>query len=211
MKIKCVTAIIILASACATITHTTTAQRHPQRRATRPATPKATPTATPTPLPSPTPTPTPEGTLQIEAGLVFKSGDVKPVARTVFYLLDAEPGEILKDGGVKTSMKSFQNAPPDAKVLLFNLALAINGQILPENAEFVKAAMPVLQPHIVQTVTTDFSGKAQFSAVKIGTYYLTGFAEVGRASVTWNLKITLGPGPTTIVLDNNNALELHNR
>src|SRR5438552_1880647 len=34
-----------------------------------------------------------DATLSFEAGLVYKSGDVKPVARTTFYLLDNELGK----------------------------------------------------------------------------------------------------------------------
>src|SRR5207302_7203151 len=52
-----------------------------QRRGVRPRRP---------PVPSATQTPTPLATLSIEAGLVYTNGDTKPVARTVFYLLDKD-------------------------------------------------------------------------------------------------------------------------
>jgi hypothetical protein len=40
-------------------------------------------------------------TLSFEAGLVYQSGDVKPVARTTFYLLDDNLGKILKAAGLQ--------------------------------------------------------------------------------------------------------------
>src|SRR5207237_730142 len=36
-----------------------------------------------------------KGNLNIEAGIVFNSGDVKPVARAEFYLLDKDADEII--------------------------------------------------------------------------------------------------------------------
>lgn len=206
MKIKSLIIAIIFAVVCMIIANGVTAQRRTQR-APKPVAPKA----TPTPTPIPTPTPLPDANLQIEAGLVFKSGDVKPVARTIFYLFVGHPGEILRDGGVRASMRSANIDSADPEILLFNLALALRTEVLPDSAAFVKLAMPVLQPHIIQQVTTDFGGKAQFAPVKPGTYYLAGFAEVGRASATWNMKSTLNPGPTAMTLDNNNASDIHNR
>src|ERR1051325_3682068 len=39
--------------------------------------------------------------LSLEAGLVFKSGDIRPVARTEFHLLDESLLKILRDAGVQ--------------------------------------------------------------------------------------------------------------
>ena len=211
MKIKFLTAAMILGLAYVVIVDTTTAQKRAQRRAAKPIVPTATPTPTPVPTPIPTPTPEPEASLQFDAGLIFKSGDVKPVARTTFYLFDGHLGEILRDGGVKSTMGGAQADPTSPQLLLLQFALCKRTEVLPDSAAFVKLAMPVLQPHIVQTVTTDFNGKAQFPPVKPGTYYLTGFAEVGKASATWNLKITLKSGSNSVTLDNENAEELYNR
>ncbi|MDQ3219604.1 MAG: hypothetical protein M3Q26_02505 [Acidobacteriota bacterium] len=62
-----------------------------------------------------------------------------------------------------------------------------------------------MKPHIVQSVTTDFSGKAKFAAVAAGTYYLMGFGSTPRGFVIWNLKVALKAGETPIILDQNNA------
>src|SRR5437868_2853289 len=42
-----------------------------------------------------------QSTLTLEAGLVYKSGDVKPVPRNEFYLLDDDAEKILKDAGIE--------------------------------------------------------------------------------------------------------------
>ena len=42
-----------------------------------------------------------QSTLSVEAGLVYKSGDVKPVPRNEFYLLDDDAEKILRDAGIE--------------------------------------------------------------------------------------------------------------
>jgi len=144
------------------------------------------------------------GGLSIEAGLVFRSGDIKPVARTVFYLLDAHPGNILKEAGIKPADKSGMDLE-DPEKLLFSLGLAMRYAELPSEQPFLAAAMEALKPHILQTVTTDFGGKAQFQPVVVGSYYLMGVAQTPKGLALWNIKVELNPGQNSFTLDQNNA------
>jgi hypothetical protein len=144
----------------------------------------------------------PNAILKIEAGLVFRSGDVKPVARTTFYLLDADPAQVLKEGGVKRESE-IEREELDP---MFDLALALRFQTLEKNQTYLTAAMVALKPHIIGTAVTGFDGKAEFSPIITGTYNLMGVVpEIGKSSAFWNLKITLKAGPQTIVLDNHNT------
>ena len=143
--------------------------------------------------------------LSIEAGLVFRSGDIKPVARTTFYLLDAHPGNILKEAGVKPSDTGSGMDLEDPDKLAFSLGLAMRYAELPSERPFVSAAMEALKPHIIQTVTTDFGGKAQFSSVPAGSYYLFGVAQTPQGMALWNMKVDLNAGQNAVTLDQNNA------
>jgi hypothetical protein len=140
--------------------------------------------------------------LSFDTGLVFKSGDVKPVARATFYLLDDDLENILRSSGFQAEGGSS---------LLATLALKYVGRELEalrgSNVTTFDKAMEAVKPHIVATTTTDFGGKGQFSPVAPGTYHLMHVGEIGRSVVLWNLKIDLKPGQNSITLDQNNAAE----
>lgn len=143
--------------------------------------------------------------LSLEAGLVYKSGDTKPVARTTFYLLDDELGKILREAGLQPEA-SHQRIYNDVdRALVSTFASSIKFRILPQYQAFYPAAMEALKPHIIQSVTTDFGGKASFEPVPPKVYYLMGFNETPRGYAIWNLKVDLKPGQNSVTLDQNNA------
>jgi hypothetical protein len=156
----------------------------------------------PTPKPSPTPFVQQESTLVFDTGLVMRSGDVKPIARGAFHLLDTDLQSILTSAG-------FQ--PDSGSSLLSTFAL----KYVARQLEALRGAtvttydrtMMSIKPHIVVSAMTDFQGRGQFPALKPGTYYLFHVSEVGRNVVLWNLKVDLKPGQNSITLDQNNAAE----
>ncbi|MDX6402963.1 MAG: hypothetical protein QOH70_418 [Blastocatellia bacterium] len=141
-------------------------------------------------------------TLSFEAGLVYQSGDVKPVARVTFYLLDDDLGKILKGAGLKTCLLSSGNADVD---LISTFARSSRAPSLECYIDFYPAAITALKPHVLQSVTTDFGGKASFATVAAGMYYLMGVTGTPRTAVIWNLKVDLKPGQISVTLDQNNA------
>jgi hypothetical protein len=146
-----------------------------------------------------------KGTLSFETGLVFKSGDVKPVARTTFYLLDDDLSKILADAGLQTP-RGYESGSGDTnKDLINSFASSIVYSLVPAFKNFYPAAMTALKPHTIETVTTDFSGKATFSPVAAGTYYLMGVSETPNGYVIWNFKVELKAGKNSVTLDQNNA------
>lgn len=140
----------------------------------------------------------------LETGLVFKSGDVKPLARTEFHLLDDSLPNILRNAGIKppNNLESTGDANSD---YITAFAFATKYSSNSSYREFYPSALQAIKPHIVQSVTTDFGGKAKFSPVKSGTYYLIGFSATPRGVVGWNLKVDLKAGDNSVVLDQNNA------
>ena len=150
-------------------------------------------------------------TISIEAGLVYQSGDVKPVARTTFYLMDNQTSNILRDANVKpqatTSLGSagIEAGTPE---FTFGVDLAHGAKDSPnEEPGFFGAAMEAIRPHIIQTVTTAFSGKASFKPVPTKTYYIMGAKATPNGFAMWDLRVDLKPGQNSIILDQNNAIE----
>ena len=149
------------------------------------------------PSPSPTPTPKKEGVVSFEAGLVFQSGDIKPVARTIFYLLDESAVKLMRQAGVKSS----DGGKSDIAIAG---AYGISSKF--DNNPNASRANALIKQHSIQSVTTDFGGKAKFPPVPQGSYYLFGISNTPKGFSIWDLKINLNAAETSVTLDQNNAV-----
>lgn len=148
---------------------------------------------TPHAKPSPTPTPIPLSTLSIEAGLIYNNGDVKPVARTTFLLLDDD---------LLTILKPFGETPGTLGSKLDFLKTFSDSPKTKADYDQLKAA---IQSHVIATATTDFSGRAKFESLTPGTRFVYGEFHVGSDRVAWNVRVELEAGKNTaLTLDNNN-------
>lgn len=147
-----------------------------------------------------------EGTLSVEAGLVFKAGDVKPVARTQFYLLDDSLETILKNAKVEPFVEQLS--------VLQNYAVGQYAKknfsaTTPENTKaIILKTENAIKPHIVSTMTTDFNGKGVFPTVKSGKYYLMGVGEAGKQTVIWDMPVNIQSSSQSVILDNNNSADV---
>ena len=150
----------------------------------------------------PTPTAVPDASLSFETGLVMKSGDVKPVARSTFYLLEKDLIEIVRAAG----FKSKEGKPFTAGDLILAQSQAeLDRMFDSKKPTTFDKIMEHLKTHSVATTTTDFGGKGQFSSLKPGTYYLMNISEIGNSHVVWNFKVDLKSGQNSATLDQNNA------
>jgi hypothetical protein len=161
-----------------------------------------------------------EGSLSIEAALVFKSGDVKPVARTEFFLLNKDFDAILQESNFASELPPNLKEPTSkiSRIQAFSMFVRTTKEAertQDDSAERTKGldavelavakALTATRPHIVYTTTTDFQGKAQFTEVKAGEYYLFGYTKVGKTVVVWNLKTVVKSSQNSVTLDQNNA------
>jgi hypothetical protein len=174
------------------------------------------------------PSPNAKGTLSIEAGVVFQSRDVKPLARTGFVLIDADLEVILKAAnltpiallqtdwaelnrrlGIRTPVPPAltQKPPPSSLVVSLKLAMSFAGnERCPDCKPFLDRAVAGMTPHIVGRVNTDFAGKATFDPIPEGTYFVVGVADLPRyQTLIWNVQVQLKPGSSVLLLDANNA------
>lgn len=149
-----------------------------------------------------------KGTLNIEAGLVFKNGDVKPVARTDFFLISEPLDSVLSNAGLKKEVKEggrtrLVNEPAEYFNYDYSLAMWKYGSSL--YSDSLAKAIQTLKENATATLTTDFSGKSTLQGVKTGNYFLVGIGGTERQAVVWNMPIQVTVGTTNVVLDNKNA------
>jgi hypothetical protein len=132
-------------------------------------------------------------TLSIEAGIIYKMGGNQPVARTEFMLLDQSLETMLREGGVSEGRTG----------VLSSYAFAVK---YPEQFPGVAAvAARTIKAHLVSSVSTDFAGKAQFTDLKPGNYYLAGLTSTRKGFAIWNLPVEVKAGQNSVFLDQNNA------
>ncbi len=146
-----------------------------------------------------------DATLSLETGIIYRSGEVMPVARTTFYLLDEDVLSIAKKAGLQPSEISSRVYKDDIdKALISDIGGSLAGKYQSLYADFAQKFLAALEPHIIQKFTTDFSGKATVNNLERKSYYLFGVGATRKSNALWNLPIDLSK-ETSIVLDQNNA------
>ncbi len=145
--------------------------------------------------------------LSMRATVALKPGYPQAVARTTFYLLDNSLGTILKSAGLTIKGRDGQDKPAqteDDYAIWFGFG-ANNLRLMPIG-DFYERAMTTLRPHILQTVITDFDGKARFAPVKRGDYFLLGVARTPKGFAVWQLKAPLHAPALDLTLTERNAV-----
>jgi hypothetical protein len=143
----------------------------------------------------------PSAVLSVASGIAAPAGTANPIAGRAFILLRDSFDNVLAKGGFATPagaspyiamLKSCANRSPDCQ----KASEAING---------AGAAGTRL----------DATGKATFTAVAPGTYYLMGSGVLmapnpaDRKILFWDLRVDLRAGTNSVTLDQNNATPVH--
>jgi hypothetical protein len=162
--------------------------------------------------------------LSVEVALVFKSGDVRPVARTEFFLLNKDFETILQESNFTSDVPQKLKEPFNKikSIDAFSMLMKVSKEAKrskydspTRTAELeaidlsVVKALTAIHSHIAYKTTTDFQGKAQFLDIKHGDYYLVGHTQVGESVVVWNLKTNVKSGENSLTLDQNNTSTLY--
>lgn len=151
--------------------------------------------------------PVAQSVLSIRATVSLKPGYPQAVARTTFYLVDDSLANILKSAGVTIKGRDGKDKlaqTEDDYAIWFGFG-ANNLRMLPIG-DFYGRAMTTLRPHILQTVISDFDGRARFAPVKFGTYFLLGVARTPKGFAAWQLKTPLEAGAVDLPLTERNAV-----
>lgn len=160
--------------------------------------------------------------LSIEAKIIYNMGGPQPVARTRFYLLDADPFMLRADDpaykkrldATKTENEKMNLTLSSAVFLLLKEFVAKKDLIdknlsdadAKKHLNTIENARPFWESHLVKETTTDFEGRAHFDDIRPGQYWLLGIAETRRAFALWNVPVTLSRGTNTLLVDQNNAM-----
>jgi hypothetical protein len=145
-----------------------------------------------------------KGNLQLEAGLLFESGDVKPVGRATFYLLKENAEKLLLTQEhlniFNQEARYKEKSVADWGMYSAVISLSSDG-ITPITTTALKKA---INDATIASETTGFDGKTTFTNIPTGDYYLFGTYRLNNSSTYWNLPVSIKAGANKIILDNNN-------
>ena len=138
-----------------------------------------------------------KGTVKIEAKFASKTGNVQPVAKETFYLLDKDLESILSNANIDDESGSgLTNA--------FGLSV-----VYPDKYnETRKKALDAINKHVVYRTLTDASGKASLKDVKPDTYYLFGIKKTANGFAIWSSPVTIQAGENSLILPPANLTEI---
>lgn len=152
------------------------------------------------------------GVLLVSARVHYPDNERAPASGAVLYLLDEDMMKLalVKEGEMPPAQeKVFRENPT-----LRNLAGLMNARrreaysLGPEVASFMEQSRPLWQPHVLQTRETDRDGRATFTNLTPGDYWVMGRVETrGGGIAFWNLPVQVKRGQTSIELDTVNALQ----
>ena len=143
--------------------------------------------------------------LFLEAAVVYRSGDVVPVTRTEFYLMDEDVISLCRKAGVNPTSSTQRTYSNDySKAIYTDIGFMMRYLQLPDYQKFGASFVNAIKPHIKYTVTTDFNGKATFNNIPKGKYFLFGMGSTRQSGVVWNLNIEFTEN-SQIILDAKNA------
>jgi len=143
-----------------------------------------------------TPQPEKQASLEIEGAIIFKNGDIVPIARSPIALLNESAVTLIKNAGIK----EYNGKTSDFDILTAFVFANIRGNaVVNDIANSIKA-------HVIYNTETDFNGKASFTKLTPGKYYLFAATEARKSQAIWNLLIEIKAGERLkVVLDQNNA------
>lgn len=145
------------------------------------------------------------GSVDLEAGLVFNSGDVKPVGRATFYLLKEDPSKLILTQAhldvFNSDNSRFGGKDTLDKWSMYAAILYMDGSLTPN---FALSVRKTIDAAAVSQATTGFDGKAKFDDIPAGDYFLFGYYKFGKQTTYWSIPVTVKPGANKVVLDNDN-------
>ena len=152
------------------------------------------------------------GSLLVEARINYSEGEPQPIAMAPIYLLDADMLKLAQGGEGRMSPleeRVFRENPD-----LGHLAGVMNARrreaysLGPDVVPLMEKSRPLWEPHVRQRVQTNAGGRASFSDLKPGEYWLVCRSETRDGGVAfWNLPVTVKRGENRIALDARNALQ----
>jgi len=143
------------------------------------------------------------GSLSVETGIVFQSGDVLPLARMSLRLSRKSFAEIVAEVLGKNNNPSSDEMEPIQK---FAKGIALTQSLGESSGVLQDECITSLDKYSSSSAVTDFQGRAEMSLISPGIYFLVGHSYVRGTAFVWNVRVEIKPGNNSIVLDQNNAI-----
>lgn len=141
---------------------------------------------------------------------VSREGQPHPAAYADFYLLAADPKELLKAAGLRLN-RDLSDGEDEGDALIAEFlrvaAIARTGIFIGDSEylrEFNKKSTWALMPHLVDNATANEDGKLTLRTAKPGSYYLMGGAQPPPHAV-WYMPIKLDRDQA-VRLDSSNTM-----
>lgn len=174
------------------------------------------------------PAPVQSGNLSLQVALVMKSGDVKPFARQQFLLLRKSVLQIAQEQGLKSEpeytpfpytvwskLDSYERGMTNKTIeQLPEERIKLLEQTIPNYRNFYQTDSVIriraeMEKATIAKGQTGFDGKLEFQQIPPGNYFVFGYGKLAVNTLLWDVPVTLKPGATTLVLDQQNAALTH--
>ncbi len=136
-----------------------------------------------------------KGNLELEAGLIFNSGDVKPVGRATFYVLKENAEKIILTQEIFDILNREREQESSSittrsfdKWSLYGAVHRMDGEYTPN---YAIAAKKALETASVGSGVTGFDGKAIIKNIPIGDYFIFGYYKFGKQITYWNAPVSI--------------------
>ncbi|HKS28899.1 MAG TPA: hypothetical protein VJS44_13825 [Pyrinomonadaceae bacterium] len=151
------------------------------------------------------------GVLLVSAHLSYPNGERTLAQGATVYLLDADMMRLalIKEGEITPLQEKVARENPRFR----SLAGLMNGRrreaysLGPEVKDFMEQSRPLWEPHVIQERKLDEEGRATFTDLKPGDYWLMGRADSRGGVAFWNLFVRVERGETSVTLDAANSLQ----
>jgi hypothetical protein len=152
------------------------------------------------------------GVLLISARVYYQGDADSHASAATFYLLDEDMMKLalVKEGEMSPLQEKVFRENPKLRGLagLMNARRREAYSLGPEVAQFMEQSRPLWQAHVVQTRETNAAGRATFTDLAPGDYWLMGRVSLRDGGVAfWNLSVQIKRGETSVTLEPANALQ----
>ncbi len=169
------------------------------------------------PTPALTPKPPKTSTVQVEAAVIFQNGDIVPVARTNFYLIDTDLNKVLNTPEMRQialddAINKYKDLPAGREFAVSHMNREQLAGLLErmQNSYYEnysrQATEAVSKTFKFQTVS-DFQGKAELKDVSAGKYFLLAMFKIRGKFFAWQVPVVASGETVKIILDSNNRLQ----
>lgn len=152
-----------------------------------------------------------QGSLALHARLAYADGSAQSIAGETFFILSADPLRLALDEENERSGGGDFDTEGQSNLRTLAGALAARrwhaSPLGAEIAVLVRESRPLWEQRVVGSARTDARGRAVFSNLSPGDYWLMGLAETRDGVAYWNRRVSIARGRNEVELYPDNSLQ----